>query len=226
MTTTLQTRWPSLPYVLPFVVFIIFLGLQQYSPLPVNIDYPLRVIILAAVLWAFSRNVIDLRCSQTLGTILLGIAVFAIWVAPDILFPAYRHSFLFENSLFGHINTKVPDAVLTSPIVLWSRIIRAVVIVPILEELFWRAWLMRWIISPRFQDVKLGTYGPTAFWVTAALFASEHGSYWDVGLIAGVAYNWWMIRTKSLGDCILAHAVTNACLCWYVVATHHWEYWN
>ena len=152
--------------------------------------------------------------------------MFAVWVAPDILFPAYRQSVVFQNSMFGHIKTTVPDAVLTSPIVLWSRIVRAVVIVPILEELFWRAWLMRWIISPRFQDVKLGTYSPTAFWVTAALFASEHGSYWDVGLIAGVAYNWWIIRTKSLGDCILAHAVTNGCLCWYVVATHHWEYWN
>ena len=47
-----------------------------------------------------------------------------------------------------------------------------------------------------------------------------------VGLIAGVAYNWWMVRTRSLGDCILAHAVTNACLCGYVVATRHWEYWQ
>jgi CAAX protease family protein len=221
-----QNRWPSLPYVLPFAVFVLFLALQQYSPLSVTIDYPLRILILAAVLWIFSRNVIDLRCSQTIGTVLLGIAIFVIWVAPDILFPAYRQHWLFQNSVLGKISDKVPSEVLTSPIVLWSRIIRAVVLVPILEELFWRAWLMRWIISPRFQDVKLGTYSPAAFWVTAVLFASEHGSYWDVGLIAGIAYNWWMIRTKSLGDCILAHAVTNGCLCWYVVATHHWEYWN
>src|SRR5277367_5263191 len=122
MTTSLQSRGPSLPYVLPFVVFMIFLGLQQYALLPVNIDYPLRVILLAAVLWVFSRDVIDLRCSQTLGTILLGVAVFAIWVAPDVLFPAYRQLWLFQNPVFGHINTTVPDAVLTSPIVLWSRI--------------------------------------------------------------------------------------------------------
>ncbi len=191
-----------------------------------TIDYPLRIVILAIVLWVFSRNVIDLRCSQTLWTILLGVAVFAIWVAPDILFPAYRQYWLFQNSMLGHLNNKAPSEVLTSPIVLWSRIIRAVVLVPILEELFWRGWLMRWIISPRFQEVKLGSYSPAAFWITAVLFASEHGGYWDVGLIAGIAYNWWMIRTKSLGDCILAHAVTNACLCWYVVATQHWEYWN
>lgn len=226
MPTSLQTRWPSLPYVLPFVVFVVFLVLQQYSPLPVAVDYPLRIVLLAAVMWYFSRPVIDLRTSHTLATVLLGIAVFVIWVAPDVLFPHYREHWLFQNSVLGHLNNKVPPELLTSPVVLWSRIVRAVVIVPILEELFWRAWLMRWIISPRFQDIPLGTYSPVAFWVTAALFASEHGSYWEVGLIAGIAYNWWMIRTKSLGDCILAHAVTNACLCGYVVATKHWEYWN
>ena len=226
LPTSLQTRWPSLPYVLPFVVFVVFLVMQQYSPLPVAVDYPLRIVLLAAVMWYFSRPVIDLRTSHTLATVLLGIAVFVIWVAPDVLFPHYREHWLFQNSVLGHLNNKVPPELLTSPVVLWSRIVRAVVIVPILEELFWRAWLMRWIISPRFQDIPLGTYSPVAFWVTAALFASEHGSYWEVGLIAGIAYNWWMIRTKSLGDCILAHAVTNACLCGYVVATKHWEYWN
>jgi CAAX prenyl protease-like protein len=219
------TRWPSLPYVLPFAVFVLFLGIQQYSPLSVTVDYPLRVVILAAVLWAFSRHVIQLRSSRWLETVILGVVVFVIWVGPDILFPAYRQHWLFQNGLLGRISSKVPEEILMSPVVLWSRIIRAVVLVPIIEELFWRAWLMRWIISPRFEQIQLGAYNPGAFWITAVLFASEHGSYWDVGLIAGIAYNWWMIRTKSLADCILAHAVTNACLCGYVVVTHHWEYW-
>jgi CAAX prenyl protease-like protein len=95
----------------------------------------------------------------------------------------------------------------------------------VIEEMFWRGWLMRWLISPRFEAVPLGAYAPVSFWLTAVLFASEHGPYWDVGLATGVIYNWWMLRTRSLADCILAHAVTNACLCGYIVATHHWEYW-
>ena len=84
---------------------------------------------------------------------------------------------------------------------------------------------MRWLISSKFQNLPLGTYDTKAFWITAILFATEHGPYWDVGLIAGVTYNWWMVRTRSLRDCILAHSVTNACLCGYVIATHRWEYW-
>jgi hypothetical protein len=73
--------------------------------------------------------------------------------------------------------------------------------------------------------VRLGAYSALSFWATAALFASEHGPYWEVGLLAGIAYGWWMIRTKSLADCILAHGVTNLLLAAYVLLQGRWEYW-
>ncbi|HTA66838.1 MAG TPA: CAAX prenyl protease-related protein [Bryobacteraceae bacterium] len=225
MTATLEKRWPSLPYVLPFASFMAFLAIQNYASLPPSIDYPVRVIVLSAILFVFSRHVIDLRSSHLLASVILGVAVFVIWIGPDLLIPGYRQHWLFQNAILGRIGTPVAEPVLTAPVVLWTRIFRAVVLVPIIEELFWRAWLMRWLISPRFEQIKLGAYAPMAFWITAALFASEHGPYWDVGTITGVIYNWWMVRTRSLGDCILVHAVTNACLCGYVVATKHWEYW-
>jgi uncharacterized protein len=44
-------------------------------------------------------------------------------------------------------------------------------IAPVVEELFWRAWLMRWLINSDFRKVPLGTYAPLAFWITAILFA-------------------------------------------------------
>ena len=96
---------------------------------------------------------------------------------------------------------------------------------PVLEELFWRGWMMRWLIDHNFLKVPLGKYTPTAFWVVALLFASEHGPYWEVGLAAGIIYNWWLVRTRSLADCILAHGVTNALLCAWVLATGQWQYW-
>jgi CAAX prenyl protease-like protein len=220
-----KTRWPSLPYVLPFAVFMALLAVQKYLPLSTAVEYSLGVVLLSTVLLIFSRDVIDLHSSHRLETAILGVAVFVIWVGADILFPSYRQFWLFQNAITGQMGAPLPGNVLLSPFVLWPRIFRAVVLVPIIEELFWRAWLMRWLISPDFQKVELGAYRPAAFWITAVLFAAEHGSYWDVGLIAGVVYNWWMVRTRSLGDCILVHAITNACLCGYVVATRHWEYW-
>ena len=105
------------------------------------------------------------------------------------------------------------------------RTLRAVIIVPIVEELFWRGWLLRWLVKNDFQQVPIGAYTPSAVIITALLFASEHGPYWEVGLIAGLIYNLWVIRTRSLADCIVAHAVTNGVLCAYVLATGKWEYW-
>jgi CAAX prenyl protease-like protein len=220
-----QAHWPSIPYVLPFVLFLALHGLQSVLPLDVSVEYPLRLALLTARLLLFSRRVIDLRCTAVIQTITVGIGVFVIWIAPDVLLPGYRQHWIFQNELAGWIGNNVPEPVLTSPVVLWSRILRASAVVPIIEELFWRAWLMRWLISPKFERVNLGAYRPAAFWFTAILFASEHGPYWDVGLAAGIIYNWWMVRTRNLTDCIIAHAVTNGLLSAYILATHQFQYW-
>ncbi len=216
---------PAVRYTLPFLVFIAFLAGHQYLPVSELWEYPLRVAIMGAVIWYFSREVVDLRVRNWAGTIAMGIAVFVIWIMPDLLWPHYRESIIFQNSLTGKVTGSVPAALQSSMLVLVFRTLRAAIIVPIVEELFWRGWMMRWIINPDFEKVALGAYAAGAFWITAALFASEHGPYWEVGLIAGIAYNWWMIRTRSLGDCIWAHAITNALLSAYVIMQGQWQYW-
>ena len=189
-------------------------------------EAPLRVTVLGAVCYVCWPRELSIRPVKPLLSIALGAAVFFIWIAPDVFIPGYRDSALFSNGIFGRLHSSLSLGELQSSWVLAWRTARAVVIVPIVEELFWRAWLMRWLINPDFQRVRLGTYAPLAFWITAILFASEHGPYWDVGLITGVIYNTWMIRTRSVADCILMHAVTNGILSWYVIATAQWQYWQ
>jgi len=218
-------RSPAVPYVLPFAIFLGFLALRSVFPLPELIDQILRLVVLTLVLVLVARPVIDLRVQRVTGSILVGVAVFALWIAPDLLFPGYRQHWLFENSITGSAKSTLAADAQIQPAILILRTLRAVVIVPIVEELFWRGWLMRWLIAADFRSVPLGAYTAQAFWVVAVLFASEHGAYWDVGLMAGIAYNWWMLRTRSLGDLILAHAVTNACLSAYVIVARKWEYW-
>ena len=215
----------SLPYVAPFAAFMAFLVLHSIYPLPELADQILRVAVVGGVLVWIARPVIDLRAPNWLVSLLLGVAVFVLWIGPDLLFRGYRHHWLFENSLIGQPQGLLSAAGHGQPLVLTLRAFRAIVIVPIVEELFWRAWLMRWIIDPDFDRVPLGTFRPLAFAVVALLFASEHGPYWDVGLLTGIIYNLWMVRTKSLGDMILTHAVTNACLSAYVIFAGKWEYW-
>jgi CAAX prenyl protease-like protein len=131
---------------------------------------------------------------------------------------------LFQNSITGHVSTSIPPSTLT-PVMIVLRTARAALLVPVLEELFWRGWLPRWIQSSRFDRIPLGQYTPLAFWATAVLFAAEHGPFWEVGLLTGIIYNWWMRRTRSLGDLMLVHAVTNLSLSLFVVATRQWAFW-
>lgn len=188
-------------------------------------EYPLRVAVLGALVLIFSWGRFDLRPRQWISSILVGVGVFIIWVAPEVIWPGYRQSWIFNNALTGQAVSSVPEAWRGLPLVLISRALRAIVLVPVIEELFWRGWLMRWLVDTHFESVPLGTYTRYAFWTSAVLFASVHGAYWEVGLVAGLIYNWWMVRTKSLGDCILAHAVTNAILSAYVVGKGEWQYW-
>jgi CAAX protease family protein len=219
------TRNSSLPYIAPFAILIAFLALHALWPLPALAEQALCVGVMSLVVATVARPALDFRVRRWLGTLLVGVAVFLIWILPDRLFPGYRDHWLFTNALMGKVQAGIPEAERSNPAVLALRFVRAAVIVPIAEELFWRGWLMRWLISPNFEDVPLGAWSAQAFWVVALLFASEHGPYWDVGLAAGVLYNWWMLRSKSLGDLILAHAITNACLSGFVLLAGRWEYW-
>ena len=218
-------KHPAVPWVLPFAVFMLLLALQDVAPVPQRIEFVLRILILGAVLWIFSRRVIDLGVSRPLGTAAVGVGVFLLWIAPDMLFPGYRQHWLFHNSVVGAIHTSLRTGSVDDPLTLALRSMRAILIVPIVEELFWRGWLMRYIARSDFESLPLGTYSRSAFWIVALLFAAEHGPYWDVGLAAGIVYNWWMCKTRRLGDLIWAHAITNAALCAWVLITHQWEYW-
>ena len=225
-------RHPALPYIAPFVTFVAVMEIEKATGLPTAVMYPLRVAATLAVLLLFSRQLfsrqqLSARPAHPLASAAIGAAVFALWIAPDVLFgPGYRHSRLFQNAFTGS------GAVSSLPIVLhtsaWFLALRAgscAFLVPAVEELFWRGWAMRWIVASDFRKIPPGTYQALSFWLVALLFAAEHGPYWEVGLAAGIIYNWWMVRTRNLMDCIVAHAVTNGLLSVYILATHRFEYW-
>jgi CAAX prenyl protease-like protein len=186
--------------------------------------YPIRFFATLAAILIVSRPYLRWRFTAPVASVAVGIAVLAIWVAPDHLFH-YRRFWLFENAITGAASSSLAPDLKIAPWFLAIRVLGSVALVPIAEELFWRGWLMRWLIDPNFEKVPLGKYAPFAFWLVALLFASEHGPYWEVGLIAGVIYNWWIIRTRNLADCILAHAVTNGLLAVWVIMTGEWQYW-
>jgi len=202
----------------------VFIALR-WLPFPPEWLAPVRFVLVAATLAVFSRGVIPRRPAYPIGSVVLGAVVLAIWIGPDLLWHGYRDAWPFHNAITGAARSTLPVHLKSNGFFIAVRVIESAVLVPILEELFWRGWLMRWVIRSDFESVPLGQYTAVSFWAVALLFASEHGPYWEVGLIAGVAYNWWLVRTRNLADCMVAHAVTNALLAGYVLVFGQWQYW-
>ena len=101
----------------------------------------------------------------------------------------------------------------------------AIVTVPIAEELAFRAFIMRRLISPEFDAVALTRWTVAAIAVSSLAFGLMHGSRWIGGTVAGLLYAAVMVRRGRLSDAITAHAVTNALLAVWVLSRGEWQFW-
>lgn len=216
---------PSVAYVAPFLTFIAMLVIQKQLAFLGDWEYAVRVAIVAGSIWYFSRRVLDFKVRYLGGSLAIGIGAFLLWIAPDTLFPGWRQHWLFTNAVMGEVRVSLSAEQLSSPLLLLFRTLSATLMVPILEELFWRAWMLRWLVEKDFEKLPMGSCDRQSFWIVAALFAMEHGPYWEVGLLTGLLWNWWMTRTRSLGDLIFVHGVTNLALSLYVIWSKKWEFW-
>lgn len=225
MTAWMQ-KYPWMPFVAPFATFMLLLSVLPPLGLPPLVEGLLRVGLPALVISLGSGPLQKLRPTRPVATVVVGALVFVLWILPDQLIPGYRDPVLFQNGVIGRVASTMPAEARSDLPVLVLRFLRAAVIVPIVEELFWRGWLPRWI--DRMDDFgarPLGAFTGFSFVASSILFGLEHGSFWDVGIVAGAIYNWWMMRTKSLGDLVWCHGVTNALLSGWVIGMGQWQYW-
>ena len=219
-----ESSAPTIAWVGPFAVFVAWLLVDKYVPLANPAKEIVRDAVILASIVGFSRRLIPSSAPRWLSSITIGVGVCVLWVAPNVLVPGWRTHSIFQNAVTGRVTTSIDPRELT-PLMLVLRTTRAAMLVPVLEELFWRGWLPRFLKDGDFRRIPLGQYTPFAFWTTAALFAAEHGPFWEVGLVTGVVYNWWMRRTRSLGDLMVCHAATNLALSLFVIVTKRWGFW-
>src|SRR5262249_38714199 len=105
-----------------------------------------------------------------------------------------------------------------------ARLAGSTLVVPPLEETFFRSFVYRYITKADFLSVRLEVFAARPFFLTALLFAAEHRE-WLAGLICGIAYQWLVCRKHRLGDAMTAHAITNLFLGLWVVWRGEWRFW-
>jgi CAAX prenyl protease-like protein len=205
---------PWLPYVVPMGIYSVFLLLQTNANL--LWVYPAKTVAVAAALIYFRKDYEELRPGLSLLAVIVGLVAIAIWIGIDPFYPKFGSATVFDPTTISSLAQR--------NIFLVFRIVGAVIVVPVMEELFWRAFLIRWLVNEDFKSVPVGTFTGLSFAVTVALFGAEHYQ-WLAGLICGALYNWLYYKRKDVFACVIAHAVSNAALAAWVLSRGDWKFW-
>jgi len=179
--------------------------------------YPLRFFAAAGALWVFRAKYSELDWKVGWLGPAIGVAVFFIWIALDRVTNGQAAS-----AMPGALSASSAAARIT-----WIsfRILAASVTVPIAEELAFRGFLLRRLISRDFESVPFTRFTWFALLASSALFGALHGGMWFAGILAGLLYGFTMIRRGRIGEAVAAHATTNALLAVYVLYYGAWRLW-
>lgn len=220
----------DLAYILPMGVFLGFVWLganswiKSHVPHAYAISYAARVVIVAAMLAILWRHYTKIRWNHWWLGILVGAVGIVQWVGMQVWLQKHFEFFRPSGEAFD------PTKEFQTPGMFWAfvavRFAGAVLVVPVMEELFWRDFLWRQILAPNdFKLAQVGEWNPIPFFVVSAAFAVVHGNWWLTSIVWGLMVAGLLVYTKSLGACILAHATTNLLLGVYVMRTHDWSFW-
>ena len=212
-----------IPGNLQSVAIVIHIGLASWVTWLFRHHYPswgklhlgpaIVVGLVAAWLWVAGQHLLD---GIGIGGHTLGETLSLSWRPPFMLLEeaeAYNpHTDHGTGTLFGVY------AVL--------KICRAVTIVPIVEELFWRGFILRAFVSwDRFDRVPWGQFGWVAFLGSSLLSVLQHPGNWGVSIACWMLFNALFYWKKSLSCLMVTHAVTNLALYIYVVQSGDWRFW-
>ncbi|MGB4064176.1 MAG: CAAX prenyl protease-related protein [Azonexus sp.] len=219
---------PVVARALPFAVFIGLMAVEPWlaAQLAGMIDprwlYGIRAALVAGLLVVFWPSFTELTAARRPSVqeiwlaLAAGLLVLGIWLLLDSgIFVLGQSGSGFEpHAVDGSID--------------WSlalmRLAGSALVVPLMEELFWRSLVMRWLEEADFSAVDPARIGLRAVLLSSIVFGLEH-SQWAAGMLAGLVYGWLYVRSGNLWVAIAAHAVTNAGLGIWVLATGAWYFW-
>ncbi len=240
----------TIAHVAPLAVFLLLTpvvslfaiknsALPWWRSSPEHWIYPLQTVACGGLVAFFWRNYIFRPARGILLATLLGIAGIGIWILPGWLYvhfdgrispqPTWAAWFGYAPRVEGFDPTIFNNS---SPFwiaaVLGLRFARLVVVVPLVEEIFWRGFLMRYAVAGDrpFQSVPFGSHSWKAYGITTGVFTLAHAKEdWLGALVFGSLMYFLCIRSKSLGACVWMHAVANLLLGIYVLKTRQWGFW-
>ncbi|MGJ8678582.1 MAG: CAAX prenyl protease-related protein [Akkermansiaceae bacterium] len=211
---------------------------QQF---PAQWQYPLQSLIVVTLLIFFRKNY-ELKWSRHvfLGAI-MGVVGIGFWILPTQIYTWLGMEGETEGLLKylgvmprdeGFNPQDLADHFGGNQGVYWGalvmRFFRAVVIVSLVEEIFWRGFLMRFLLDMDrdYWKVPFGKPAWISYLVVTAAFMFIHQPVDYLGaFIFGSLMYWLAVRTKSLMACVVMHGVANLLMGWYAIEFEKFGLW-
>jgi CAAX prenyl protease-like protein len=217
---------PALVRAVPFLIFVALTGSQGYVGETGRYWlYFLKTMAGAAMIWSMYPLVSEMRWKLSWPAVVAGIGVFVMWIKlTDMMRAIGLGSFGEWHNTSKPWNPQADFGSSLAAFFIVIRIAGSTLIVPPLEEVFYRSFVYRFVAKPDFQSVPIGQFLPVPFLVTSVLFGFEHNQ-WLAGILCGFVYQGLVCWKKRIGDAMTAHAITNFLLACWVVSKHQWHFW-
>ena len=219
-------KFQSLPYfayivrIVPFAVFAALTMAQgQFGETGAYWIYAIKVLLGAWLIWLVRAHVKEMRWNFSWEAIVAGIVVFLVWVGLDGLYPVLGERTAAFNPLKSYGEGSAAALMFIA-----VRILGSSLVVPLLEEVFYRSFLYRCLIKTDFLSVPLKSFNLAAFLIVCAGFGLSHFE-WLPAILCACVYQGLVIRKGRLGDAITAHAITNFLLGLWVVWQSAYRFW-
>ncbi len=217
-------------YVVPFAAYLVGATIVSQMPSVYPVAYGVMIAVVIAVTLYLMRGKKVIVPHWRVGeAVVVGLVGIALWIGLCELD--------LESTVAGYLPESLrpldrvaynPFEELSHPLAvagfLVVRLIGLVAVVPLVEELFWRGFLSRWLTSPEWEEIPLGQFSVKSFCIVVALFTLAHPE-WFAAAVYCTLLNGLLYWKKDLWLCVVAHAVSNLALAVYVLATGAWWLW-
>lgn len=222
---------PVAARIAPFLVVVALTagqGLEFLGPTGRFWIYFGKTLLGAALLAVVWPVVTEMRWKFSGAAVVVGIGVFVLWVGLDPLLQSIGLRNSYPKVSVAGAAWRPLEEFAATPALGWffvcARIAGSSLVVPPLEEVFYRSFLYRYLQKADFVKVPLERFVPVPFLVAAVVFGLAHRE-WLAGVLCAFAYQGLVCWKRRLGDAMTAHAITNFLLGIWVVWKGAWEFW-
>jgi uncharacterized protein len=219
------------PYAAPYFAYVLIATVAERF-VPMEVNYLLRIIIVSATLlwarkWYFLFKGPKSPAVSVFVGVVAGVAGLILWIVLLTPFASGADAKPWTNSAFA------------------LRLLSAGFLVPIFEEVLMRGFVFRLALQwdearkskakdalqtafdeRSVNDVQQGAWSWAAVIISTLAFTSGHTvPEWPASIAYGLLMAGLYIYRKDLLSCIVAHAVTNIALAFYVFYTGKWYLW-